>query len=309
MNITWDHCTPNQFIAFRMCQRVGMFATLTHCVLLCKYCFERQIKPIFLLENDLYGKTEWFGEFFTHRFPTTDKIPDKTVLIRNRFDINTVTRGCEQKEIHHELTTILEGALLFHFFIRVKPEIRGILAKYKDDILLGHRSIGVHYRGTDKRLGQESQFIPYESVLEVIERERHENDIIFLATDDSDFFDFASDRIPPSRLRYLRKPSGLSHIVEPSSNEKSLFVLADAWLLSQCDLLIKTPSLLSAWSKLFNIDLPVILVGRPTWYCGDQDKNLRSPGYFPENILHEGRMPSVRHVELSPQRFNIDSPS
>jgi hypothetical protein len=124
--------------------------------------------------------------------------------------------------------------------------------------------------------------------------------MIFLATDDSNFFDFASRHIPPSRLRYLRKPSGLSHVAEPSSYEKGLQAFADAWLLSQCDLLIKTPSLLSAWSKIFNMDLPLILVGKPRPLPrGDEDKWLRSPGYFPENILHEQQTPLVRHVEIS----------
>ena len=37
----------------------------------------------------------------------------------------------------------------------------------------------------------------------------------------------------------------------------------DAWLLAQCGVVIKTPSLLSAWSAIFNPRLRFVLVGAP----------------------------------------------
>ena len=44
---------------------------------------------------------------------------------------------------------------------------------------------------------------------------------------------------------------------------KGLDAIVDCLLLSRCNLLIKTPSQLSAWSKVFNLDLKLVLMGQP----------------------------------------------
>jgi hypothetical protein len=295
-NRAWANST-NDIIAFRLVQNIGMFGTLTHSLLLCKFCFEQGVRPIFSYENGLYGEGDWFKRFFSHKFellPTEQ--PQRVEVIHNRFDINAVARGCKEIEIHNEFKTLLEGALLFNFFIAIKPDIKTYLENTTQKAQVTTDTIGIHYRGTDKFL-HESQSIAYEQVLEQAERRINGQKKVFLATDDQVFFELACSRIPNARLSYLRQPTGRVHHEEPASFLKGLQALTDAWLLSRCGILIKTPSLLSAWSRLFNPRLPVVLIGRPKLRpYGDEDGSVVG-GYFPENLLHE---PGDRMTEFVP---------
>src|SRR5262249_54942939 len=141
----WEEASNRMM--FTMVQRVGMFATLTHCLLLCKFCFEKGIKPHFKFENPFYGSGDWFPDFFLHRFPNNNCDQKTSNIIHNRFDINYIARGHKNCEIHNEFKTILEGALLFDFFFMIKPEIRATLRQEEQNLLGGDDFVGVHYRG------------------------------------------------------------------------------------------------------------------------------------------------------------------
>ena len=43
--------------------------------------------------------------------------------------------------------------------------------------------------------------------------------------------------------------------------------IVNALILSRCDALMKTSSILSAWSKLFNPGLPLIMLNKPFEQC------------------------------------------
>lgn len=280
-----------------MPQSIGLFATLTHCLLLCKFCLEEDFFPIFSIENDLYGRN-WFDRFFRHRaIPTAADGELKSILITDRLEINAVTRGAKEREISDELTSISEGARLFHRFLGIKEEIRQLLDADAAR-LISEGMVGVHYRGTDKFV-LESLPVAYSDVLEATERAADAKRPIYLASDDPDFFEFMAAHTPPGRLTYARRPAGPSHYIEAGTFQKGLEALTDAWLLSRCSLLVKTPSLLSAWSVIFNPAIPVILVGAPKRKPYPEDHALRDGiGYFPENILHRRTAESV--VPLGP---------
>lgn len=261
-----------------------MFATLTHCLLLSKYCVEQDCFPIFSIENELYG-ADWFNRFFRLRTTPTARDQTEAVLLEDRLQINAFTRGATENEISDELTSIAEGARLFHRFLEIKEEIRSELEVQAESLIRG-RTVGVHYRGTDKFLC-ESLPVTHMDVFEAIERTAGLKTPIFLATDDRDFFRFIATRVPPPLLRYQRAPDGPSHYEQAATFEKGLEALTDAGLLSKCSVVIKTSSLLSAWSVIFNPDLPVVLVGGPKENAYPEDHALQGgAGYFPENLLH-----------------------
>jgi hypothetical protein len=286
----------SKFIRFRMPQRIGLFATLTHCLLLSKYCAEEGLRPIFLIENELYG-SNWFDHLFRHRaVPTADDDDVGSILLNDRLEINAFTRGSKEAEIINEFASILDGARLFHQFLEIREHVRQVMEAAAAR-LIADRTVGVHYRGTDK-FGLESSTVSYPDVLAAIASTADATAPIYLATDDLNFFEFMRARIPPERLRYLRKPGGESHYCEPATIQKGLDALADAWLLSQCSVLVKTPSLLSAWSVIFNPALPVALVGQPRRKPYPQDHALRDGvGYFPENLLHRNSVGSGEGFE------------
>ena len=71
--------------------------------------------------------------------------------------------------------------------------------------------------------------------------------------------------------------------------KKGLHALVDCLLLSRCDALIKTPSALSTWSRVFGEDMDLVLVGKPysnPWKHVSPWYNLDGLGYFPESLLY-----------------------
>ncbi len=269
-----------------MPQHIGLFATLSHCMFLCKYCLEQGIRPIFSIENELYG-SDWFDRLFRHQaWPAADDEVEELV-INNRLDINLLARGKIENEISDELTSIEEGACLFHHFLTIRDEIMQRM-ETEAARLVNEHTIGVHFRGTDKFAGLESSPVSYGLVLEAAKDAAGADRSIYLATDDLDFFELMRERIPSKQLKYSRKPGGQAHYDEPGTFQKGLEALTDVWLLSKCSLLIKTPSIMSAWSVIFNPALPLILIGEPKRQPSEFDYNLHNGvGFFPENLLHQ----------------------
>jgi hypothetical protein len=280
--------SETRFLRVRMPQHIGLFATLSHCVFLCKYCFEQNIRPIFAIENELYGK-DWFDRLFRHRVWPAPDDEVESVLINNRLDINVLARGAKENEISDELTSIEEGARLFHHFLAIRDEIMQRM-ETEAARLVNERTIGVHFRGTDKLTGLECSPVSCDEVLAAAKDAAGADRFIYLATDDLPFFELMRKRIPSTQLRYSRKPGGQAHYDEPGTFQKGLEAMTDTWLLSKCSLLIKTPSIMSAWSVIFNPTLPFILIGEPKGQPSEFDLNLRNGvGFFPENLLHQAQ--------------------
>jgi len=70
------------------------------------------------------------------------------------------------------------------------------------------------------------------------------------------------------------------------SYKKSLDALVDCLILSKSAVLVKTPSMLSAWSKILNPHLKLILVGTPLKQPRDEH-HLKGAGYWPESSLYK----------------------
>lgn len=139
----------------------------------------------------------------------------------------------------------------------------------------GSRLIGVHYRGTDKKF--EAPRIAYEHMLALIDRElsRSADAQIFLATDEAPFLEACRGRYG-AHLLFLRDfaRSMDGHAVHRHRSYDGFMLGRDAMLncmaLSRCDVVIKTPSILSGWAKIMNPALEMYLVTRPfsacTWF-------------------------------------------
>lgn len=139
----------------------------------------------------------------------------------------------------------------------------------------GSRLIGVHYRGTDKKA--EAPRIAYEDMLAIVDREvlASADAQIFLATDETPFLEACRARYG-ARLLFLRDfaRSMDGHAVHRHRPYDGFLLGRDALLncmaLSRCDIVIKTPSILSGWAKIMNPALETYLVTRPftgcTWF-------------------------------------------
>jgi hypothetical protein len=160
------------------------------------------------------------------------------------------------------------------FFDRyaVQPWVSTALDTLQQSRPPGARLIGIHYRGTDKK--SEAPRVAYEEMLAIIDREltRTPDAHIFLATDEAHFLHACQLRYG-NRLFFLRDSvrSTDGKAFHLHRRHDGFHLGRDAVLncamLSRCDLVIKTPSILSGWAKILNPALEMYLVRRPYSYC------------------------------------------
>lgn len=220
----------------------------------------------------------------------TQVLSGSFIEIRNRYDINLFARGAEKTEVANDIRTIDDGIRLFTRNLKLRTWITRLALEFFRDYSSGG-VVGVHYRGKEKFI-TESDAISHDemifSIQELLSLRPHgRSSMIYLATDDPEFYAACHKEFGSRIFSYRRPPSTpLFHFQDTSRNfRKNSLAILDCLLLSKCDLLIKTPSLLSAWSKVFNPRIEVACIGRP--YQGSYgDFQLAGHGYWPEKCLH-----------------------
>ncbi len=94
--------------------------------------------------------------------------------------------------------------------------------------------------------------------------------------------------MPDKRVvTFMPEPPNPHPIDQGDNYGKGFHALADCLLLSRCEALVKTPSALSTWSKVFGPELNLVLVGKPysnPWKSSWS--NIDGLGYFPEKLLY-----------------------
>ncbi len=118
------------------------------------------------------------------------------------------------------------------------------------------KTLGVHYRGTDKNSDtSQTNPISQEDFLIIVDEflQTHENfDSIYVASDEQDFIESVKRRYPGKNIieythkrEYFRNGNG------------AISSLVDMISLSKCDIIIKTSSALSNFSKIINPNVKV----------------------------------------------------
>jgi Nodulation protein Z (NodZ) len=253
---------------------VGLGAKLEWCLEIMAYCDDRGLLPQFRFSYpDARVPADHFGSLFSIRDARDG--PARFVTISSIVELDL-------GEDYDRVLTIDRASHLIRKYLVVKDNV----IEEVDDFCRRHfaerRVLGVHYRGTDKVV--ESPFVPYDRVRRNIDRylELYPNtDRVFVATDDARFLDYMQNaslgRGLLCREDSFRSRDG-SSIHESSETNKHAInrdAIVNCRILSRCEALLKTASILSAWSKLFNPRLPVVMLNRPP------EVNL----WFPERVL------------------------
>lgn len=178
-----------------------------------------------------------------------DKVLDDTSKIY--FGNNTLFYFSREKAAH-----------LIKKYIKIKQDIETEVADFRAQFFKDNYIIGVHYRATDKLF--EAPKVDLEVVEQVIHQhiKNHLSKTvkIFLATDDREAKDFFvrrfKDKVIYCNTRYSSGLTGSHYLHRGYLSGKE--ALIDCLLLSQCHLLIRTSSNLSAASAFFNPKIPVI---------------------------------------------------
>jgi hypothetical protein len=259
--------------AVEICGVLGLGARLVWCLEIAAYCDERRLIPKFRFTYPASDK-DYFSELFITDF---QPVAFRTPFVR----INSIIELDMRKEYNAALTFELASRLIKKY-IRVREDVLDEVEAFCEASFGGKRVLGLHYRGTDKY--RESPLIPYELVYKNVDRYLDSfpgTEIVFVATDDARFLRDIGRRRSDLKVVWredaVRSADGTA-IHEAANVDRSAVnrdALVNCLILSKCRALIKTPSILSAWSKIFNPDLPVVMLGRP------YSRNL----WFPERDL------------------------
>jgi hypothetical protein len=303
---------------FEIVQRIGMFATLSYCTLLAKACEEKNIEPYIIVSSPLYLSPtrghDWFGYFFGHKRVELTKRDiealrkEKRVLtIRRRYQINEFSRGLATRELSNEFSKFSEAPRLFSKYFHVKSYMLDRVEEFIEQNFARSGQLGIHYRGTDHY--HEYEFIDQRMMVEAALEHFPEYESIFVATDEKDFLDLVRSQVPEKKIvTFMPSPPERHTINQGDNYHKGFHALADCLLLSRCRALVKTPSALSAWSKVFGPDLDLVLVGKPyanPWKWKSPWYNLEGLGFFPESLLYRWDVASmtenrVKEIMASP---------
>jgi hypothetical protein len=249
-------------LAVELRSTVGLGARLEWCLEIMAFCDVHGLVPQFRFSYpDSHRSTDYFGSLFRTRL--SPERPARFVTISSIIELDL------GKDYDQVMTVELANHLINKYLV-----VREDVVSEVDDFCQRHfgdsRVLGVHYRGTDKV--RESPLVPYESVRRNIEHYLElypSTGCIFVATDDANFLDHLRNasigRTIVWREDAFRSRDG-SSVHESAYTDKHAMnrdALVNCLILSRCAAMLKTASILSGWSKLFNPRLPVVMLSKP----------------------------------------------
>jgi len=233
-----------------------MYAEENKLVLKMKYGYRRR--------GDDYN---YFDDLFENIIPEKEQIENKQI---NYTHIRTVFELDLKKNYNKLLDCELANNLLNRHF-KINDAILKEVDIFSDYHFKGSKVLGLHYRGTDK-IGEapkvDLDFV-YNFILETLDTSTVKFDKLFISSDELSCIELFQKRKLPleiiSRDDVYRSSDGQQFHRNPSNNISVINqeALINCLLLSKCNLLIKTASILSDCCKIFNPDLEMIILNEP----------------------------------------------
>ena len=261
---------------------VGLGAKLEWCLEIIAYCDDHglipQIKFSFPNSDE---SDDHFGCFFRINGAVDNSNLPRFIKVSSIAELNL---GKE----YDRLLNIELASLLINKYLVVREEIVSEVDEFCFEHFANRTILGVHYRGTDK--GEESPIVPYDRVTRNIEhyiKLHADTDGVFVASDDVNFIEYIEKASLSRPILYrndsyrARDGKSIHKSAITDKYEITRDALVNCLLLSRCDALLKTASILSAWSKLFSPRLPVVMLNRPygefQWF---PERDLLDNTYF-----------------------------
>ena len=245
---------------------MGLFANLTFALYIIKYCEEKNLTPYFkfTLENSSI-KGNPFDYFFKIR---KSKIETPNLRFAKMKSWNDLNMNIDWTK-YQKLNILSAGDIIKEHLI-INQKVQDIVNVFFEEKLKNREVLGLHYRATDKQ-GGEANIITYDYVITQLENyliNYPETELIFVSTDDKHFIKFLETTFFKVPITYYpdsyRSPDKTSiHLSGKNLYNINLDAITNCLLLSKCTRLMKTASILSSWSKLFNPNLPVIILSKP----------------------------------------------
>jgi hypothetical protein len=249
----------------------GFFAIMQTILFILLFCEKNRLYPDVSAKGGIYGEAtgtvDWFGALFD-----TIQMPDPSIASRlhTRRDFRTSRiRGVEElgfRTRYDEDLSLAKASALFNSNYRPSAGVIKDVDTVCERLSISSSTLAVHYRGTDKvhEAGIVSPSLLCDAV-ETTARTRPGFEQILLASDDAAFIKHFRDHpfnlpVTVAPAVYMSKSGKAIHFSGHPGLAIGREALITCLLLSRCGFLIKTPSYLSGWAKIFNPVLPVWLI-------------------------------------------------
>jgi hypothetical protein len=263
----------------------GFFAIMQTILFILLFCEKNKLYPDISAKGGIYGDAtgtvDWFGALFD-----TIQMPDPSIAskLRTRSGFRTSRiRGVEELGFRTRFDrdlSLAKASALFNDHYRPSAAVMKDVDSVCEQLSISSSTLAVHYRGTDKvhEAGKVSPSLVCDAV-EKISRTRSGFERILLASDDIAFIEYFQSHpfklpVTVAPAVYMPKAGKAIHFSGHPGLAIGREALVTCLLLSRCGFLIKTPSYLSGWAKIFNPLLPVWLISP-----------LLSRGLFPDRQL------------------------
>jgi hypothetical protein len=244
---------------------LGLGARIVKTLEILLYCEEKGLKPLIRYNyKENIQDTDYFGELFRYTRSERDLIPTPAFTgIRDNDELGW-------PEDYNKKLRLNTAKSLFDRHLTVNPEILAEVEQFCNHNFHGKKVLGVHYRGTDK--AGEAPLVAGEQFLYRIKAvlgERPDLELIFLSTDDEKIIRFLMDADLHLPVIYredaVRSRDGdqFHRKREVSKSVVNRDAIINMLILSRCAHLLKTASILSDCSVIFNPDIGVTLINRP----------------------------------------------
>lgn len=265
--------------------KIGFFAQLNWCLYIFAHCERFNLRPVIRLTSPFYVSAtgdSWLDYFFENRRLTVadrSLIEDGTIKFSQISELDQLGLPTDYGST---MTLEIANQLLWDY-LGIRKEIEDYVESYADRHFKNRITLGVHYRGTDKVT--EAPPVSREYIAETISKYLDANskvDALFVASDESGFIKWIQQEFKSVEVLAhndtKRSADGKPihvHTTPADNYMKGKEALVNSMLLSKCSMLIRASSFLSAWSSIFNPQLPVIMLNRP----------FDSKSWFPDALL------------------------
>ncbi len=266
--------------AVNVSSRMGLGAQMSWVAGILAYCDEHKLSPRLMFTNPAYAVVpgqDWLAEYFVRREVLSDA-PGEQALGVDRYVPQSMNVMRKIRSSYQHLTLERTRDIFFRA-LQFRAEFIDEAEEYCRTEGVSEHTIGVHFRGTDKRL--EATRVEWEEIAEAVEETlKLRGGNIFVASDEPEFLSFMRSRFPRRHVCdlgcteiFAGRPA---HLTAGDTRMKASEAIRTMIVLSRCGRLIRTRSQLSAWAKIMNPASSTIVFGEMTG--GD----LRG---FPENLI------------------------
>lgn len=254
----------------------GFFSVMQMVLFILMYCEEKHLTPRISARGGIYGdaegKVDWFAACFEPVHSTPVSANSGTTAAHERKTRTSTVSDLGQlgfRQRYENKLQLKPSSALFASHYRPATHIAQEVDMICERLDIGKTTLGVHFRGTDKKL--EAIPVSWTDFCRLVQTTLDENphlSNIFVSSDEQAFIDFFVAQpfgkpveVAPAKL--LATGSMPVHFSGYPGLEIGREALVSSLLLSRCGYLVKTPSYLSAWSKIFEPALPVKLASPP----------------------------------------------